>query len=393
MQDFKVWIPTRLSFGPGQFATAGQIAREYGRRALVVTYRNPGPLASRLEQLLTLLKEAGLETVLFDQAEPNPLTTTADAGAALARSEGCNLVVALGGGSAIDCAKCIALAAVNPGSIWEYMPSGDGEPRLPDRALPIVAITTTAGTGSEMDQNAVLTNPATHEKPGMGHALLYPKAAIVDPELMVSLPPRVTASTGIDVLFHALEGYVARQAQPFTDLLCVEAIRLVVENLGEAIENGGNLEARAKLAWANSLSGVVLALSGVVLLHAAGHSISAFHDASHGETLVALARPFMELTYPANPAKFSVLASLLGADVRGLSPEAGAAASVDALSSFLARVGLTAKLADLGAEPALIPEYARIAFKTMKGCITGQPTPVTETTLAELYRQAFDFAG
>jgi alcohol dehydrogenase len=392
MHSFGVWVPTRLHFGPGEFAKAGELARQFGRKALVVTYPATGPLQPQVQKLLSLLQQAGVETVLFDRVEPNPLTTTADAGAAAARREGCDLVVALGGGSAIDCGKCIALAAVNHGSIWDYMPSGSGTPLAPQAALPIVAITTTAGTGSEMNQNAVLTNPATKEKPGMGHPLLHPRVAIVDPQLMVSLPPRVTASTGIDVLFHALEGYIALQAQPFTDLLCVEAIRLVVANLKEAVANGGNLEARAAMAWANSLAGIVIDLSGVVLLHAAGHPISAYHDAPHGETLVALARPFIRLTQAAKPVKFAKLTELLGGRTAGLTLEEAAAASEEALSRFLDEVGLRVTLRELNAQPALIPEYARVAFKTMQGCIAGQPTPVTEEIIAGLYHSAFSLA-
>lgn len=393
MRTFGVWVPTRLYFGPGEFAKAGELARQFGRKALVVTYPRATSFEAHVERLLALLQAAGVETVLFDKVEPNPLTTTADAGAEVARRERCDLVVALGGGSAIDCGKCIALAAVNPGSIWDYMPSGRGTPLVPDRALPIVAITTTAGTGSEMNQNAVLTNPATREKPGMGHPLLHPRVAIVDPELMVSLPPRVTASTGIDVLFHAFEGYIAVQAQPFTDLLGVEAIRLVVANLKEAITNGSNLEARTAMAWANSLAGVVIDLSGVVLLHAAGHPISAYHDAPHGESLVALAPPFMRLTYAADPPKFAKLTELLGGRTAGMTVEEAAAASEEALSRFLDEVGLKVTLRGLNADPDLIPEYARIAFQTMQGCIAGQPTPVTEETVAALYREAFGRAG
>lgn len=389
MRSFDVWVPTHLHFGPGMFRKAGELAGRFGRRALVVSYPASGPLGTRVDELLAMLRAADVEAILFDRVEANPLTTTADAGAEVARQERCDLVVSLGGGSAIDCGKCIALAALNPGSIWDYMPSGDGEPLVPKDVLPIVAIATTSGTGSEVNQNAVLTNPKTKEKPGMGHPLLHPRAAIVDPEVTASMPPHVTASTGIDVLFHALEGYVAVQAQPFTDLLSEEAIRLVVANLQRAIADGADLEARAAMAWASSMAGIVINLSGVVLLHAAGHAISAFHDAPHGETLVALAEPFMRLTYPANLPKFARLTELLGGRKPGMTTEEAAAASAETLSRFLQSVGLTTTLKDLRADPALEVRYARTALKTMQGCIAGQPTPVTEETLIGLYRQAF----
>lgn len=392
MKGFEVWVPTRLYFGAGEFARAGEVADKLGRKALVVTYPHTGALGVHVEKLLALLNDAGVEAVLFDKVEPNPLTTTVDFGADLARRGKCDMVVSIGGGSAIDCGKCIALAAVNPGEIWDYMPVGDQTPRAPGGALPILAIATTAGTGSEMNKNAVLTNPVTKEKPGMAHPSLHPKASIVDPELMLSIPARVTASTGIDVLFHALEGYVHVGAQPFTDMLCIEAIRLVVSYLKEATRNGSNLEARAAIAWASSMAGIVIDISGVVLLHAAGHPISAFHDAPHGETLVALARPFMKLTHNANPVKFAKITELLGADVSGLTVEEAAAASEKALSDFLGSLGLTTTLRDLNADPKLVTAYARNSFRTMQGCIAGQPTPVTEDTIAEMYRQAFELS-
>ena len=260
----------RVMFGAGMLNNLSEQPMP-GRRALIIisngkSTRANGYLARTEEQL----HKAGVETCIFDGVAPNPTVGNVNAGAKAARDNGCDFLVALGGGSVMDCAKAIAVMATNEGELWDYVPIGSGK-GLPIavKPLPIIAITTTAGTGSETDNSGVITKEDTFEKAFVGDASLFPVLSIVDAELMKSVPATFTAYQGFDALFHSTEGYIAKGAN---------AIRNIAEYLPRAIKDGNDLEARTRVAFGNTLSGGVMCLTLITSEHALEHAHHACDD-------------------------------------------------------------------------------------------------------------------
>ena len=236
---YDMYIPTRVMFGAGMLDKLSEQPMP-GRRALIVISNGKSTRANGyLARTEAQLHKAGVETVVFDGVMPNPTVGNVNAGAKAARDNGCDFLVALGGGSVMDCAKAIAVMATNEGELWDYVPigSGKGQP-IAVKPLPIIAITTTAGTGSETDSSGVITKEYTHEKAFVGDASLFPVLSIVDAELMKSVPPAFTAYQGFDALFHSTEGYIAKGANLMSDMYALEAIRHIAEYLPRAVKDG-----------------------------------------------------------------------------------------------------------------------------------------------------------
>lgn len=292
--SYDQFIPTRIMFGAGQLNNLHKQAMP-GKKALIIisngkSTRANGYLA-RTEQELSL---AGVETAVFDGVMPNPTVENSHAGADAARSFGADFLVALGGGSVMDCSKAIALLATNDGDLWDYVPigSGKGQP-MQNKPLPIIAITTTAGTGSETDGCGVITKEDTNEKAFIMDADLFPALAIVDPELMLSVPPKYTAFQGFDALFHSVEGFIAASANLASDMNAREAIRNIAQYLPRAVNDGNDLEARTRVAFANTLSGAVMTLTLLTSEHGIEHALSAYHPSlPHGAGLIMISKAY-----------------------------------------------------------------------------------------------------
>lgn len=292
--SYDQFIPTRIMFGAGQLNNLHKQVMP-GKKALIIisngkSTRANGYLA-RTEQELSL---AGVETAVFDGVMPNPTVENSHAGADAARAFGADFLVALGGGSVMDCSKAIALLATNDGDLWDYVPigSGKGQP-MQNKPLPIIAITTTAGTGSETDGCGVITKEDTNEKAFIMDAALFPALAIVDPELMLSVPPKYTAFQGFDALFHSVEGFIAASANLASDMNAREAIRNIAQYLPRAVKDGNDLEARTRVAFANTLSGAVMTLTLLTSEHGIEHALSAYHPSlPHGAGLIMISKSY-----------------------------------------------------------------------------------------------------
>lgn len=277
--NYDMFVPTRTLFGAG---TLNELHAQPmpGRKALLVISNGRSTRAnSYLSRTEEQLRMAGVETVLFDRVEANPLKSTVMAGGAMARENGCDMIVALGGGSVMDAAKAIAVVASNGGDYWDYIPCGTGKGKaVAETPLPIVAITTTAGTGSETDAGCVITNAETHEKTGFVHPGLFPVLAVVDPELMLTVPPKFTAFQGFDALFHSTEAYISNAANLMSDMYVLNAIENVARYLPRAVADGSDLEARTRVAWGNTLSGSVMCVGRCTSEHSLEHAMSAYHQ-------------------------------------------------------------------------------------------------------------------
>lgn len=292
--SYNMYVPTRTLFGAGQLNNL-HAQKMPGKKAMIVisngkSTRSNGYLARTEEQL----KLAGVETVVFDKVEANPLRSTVMTGGVFAKANNCDFIVALGGGSCMDASKAISVMATNDGDYWDYVFGGTGKGNaMKHKPLPVIAITTTAGTGSETDPWAVVTHEENHEKIGYGDDNLFPILAIVDPELMLTVPPKFTAYQGFDALFHSVEGYVSNGSNLMSDMYALTAIENIAKNLAKAVRNGNDLDAREKVAFGNTLSGMVECVGCLTSQHSLEHAMSAYHqDLPHGAGLVMISKAY-----------------------------------------------------------------------------------------------------
>jgi alcohol dehydrogenase class IV/amino acid transporter len=385
---FSFFLPVNVVFGCGKAALAGSVCRQYGSKALIVTGRRSARASGLLDRVQASLKEAGVGSALFDKAEPNPLTTTAEEGARFARENGCDMVVALGGGSIMDAAKGIAFMAANDGDINDYIFGRKSS----SKAMPLVCVPTTCGTGSEGNKFAVLTNPETGDKKSLRCDSIIPKASIVDPELAMGLPSKTLASVGFDALCHCIEAYTAKNSQPFTDALALYAIRLIADSLpylyarkagaeaaGRKYDGSADTPYWEKLMLASTIGGMVIGIAGVTLAHALEHPASGLRNITHGQGLAALAVAVIEATSDADRTKFGMVSRILG----GFSAD-DCALRVKAL---LESIGLDVKLSDLGVESKDIPWMVENCQKVSAANLANTPGEVTPEMLEGIYEK------
>ena len=353
MRNFTFYLPTKIIFGSGTIDQAGVEAARLGRRALIVTGKRSASEFGIVNRVTDHLEKEGVEAVVFDKIEPNPRTSTIDAAGALARANKCDLVIGLGGGSSMDAAKAIAVATLEAKPIWDFIPHGERPSRPVTRALPIIEIPTLAATGSEADSGGVFTNWETHEKAVLGSPLMFPKVAIIDPELTMTVPPDYTADGGIDIICHVVEGFFTGvDDTPIQDRFALAIIKTVMENLPLVLKDPQNAAARANLSWASAvaLSGMVgSGRDGAFPIHALEHALSGHYDISHGRGLALLLPALMEYTYRSRPAKYAMLAEeLFDIHRDDQSDEELAEKGIAAFRKFLSAVGRLLTLKDVG---------------------------------------------
>jgi alcohol dehydrogenase len=345
-----------------------------------------------LDRVTDYLKQNGVESVVYDKIQPNPISEHVEEGAAIAKKKKCDFVVGLGGGSTMDSAKSIALMAANPGKYWDYMNGGSGGGKTPShRALPIVAITTTAGTGTEADPWTVITKTDTNEKVGWGNESTFPTLSIVDPELMLSVPPKTTAYTGMDAFFHSVETYLANVSQPASDHLTLEAIGLISKYLPIAVKDGNNIEARTMLAWANTEAGICESLSCCISHHSMEHAVSAyFPQVAHGAGLTMLSVSYFSYLAERHPKRFPDIAIAMGEDIDSLPEKDKPLAFIGALKKLIRNAGLEdEKLSDYGVKREDLKTLAENSFYTMGKLYDLTPVKLTIEDVLAIYEQAY----
>lgn len=386
---FNLYIPTKVLFGCGQLNNLHKQTMP-GKKALIVVSNGKsvkvnGYLSRTEEQL----HQAGAETFLFDKIEANPLHTTVTAGGHYAAQVRADFLVALGGGSVLDAAKGIAVVAANGGDVWDYVTNGTGKGKaIAAKPLPILAIPTTAGTGSETDMGGVITNRETREKTPIKDLSLFPQVAVIDPELMLTVPPRFTAYQGFDALFHNIEGYIANKASDMSEMIALTAIEHLAAYLPRAVADGTDLEAREKVAFASYLGGVEMVVCSTVSEHSLEHSLSAFHqELPHGAGLIMLSEAYFTyfIEHHACDERFVRLAKALG--------KVDAAVPTDfisALKTLQQACGVAElKMSDYGIVPDEFPEMARIAKSAMAFLFASDRIPLSEADVVEIYENAY----
>ena len=383
---FSLYIPTRIVFGCGEIK---RLATEKlpGKKALIVI--SSGTSMKKygyLDKVIELLKENETESVVFNKILPNPTKKHVMEAAALCKDEKCDFIVGLGGGSSIDSAKAIAVMACNPGDYWDYIPAGTGKGRPVSKALPVVAIPTTAGTGTEADPWSVITNEDTKEKIGFGSELTYPILSIIDPELMLSIPPHLTAYQGFDAFFHAAEGFIANCSTPISDLYALEAIRLLYKYLPVAVADGRNIKARAKVAWASTLAGLVESTSSCTSEHSMEHAMSAYYpQLPHGAGLIAISEAYFETFRNDCMKRYMKMAEVM-TQLKSNRPSD----FIDALVRMQKECKVhELKLSDWGMKEEDLPEMVTNARDMAGGFYRFDVKPLTDEDVMEIYKKSY----
>ena len=396
MLNFEFTLRTKIIFGAGEIVKLGKEVKRVGHKPLLVTGKKSMRKTGILDKVLDILGQVKIKPVLFEKIEPNPRNTTVDEAGRLARDEGCDMVIGLGGGSAMDAAKGIAVVAVSNRPVWDHIYSGENETYIPIRkALPIVCVPTIAATGSEADRGGVITNNDTNEKAGIFGEPLFPTFSIVDPELTFTCPKDYTIDGGIDIISHVIESYFTGTTNAYLqDRMTESIIRTVIRYLPDVVKDPEDIEARTHLSWSSTLalSGLInQGRGGFFPLHALEHAVSGHYDISHGRGLALLLPALMKYTMPARPKKFTELGTnVFGLNFNGDTDEQAALKSINAMINFLASVERHLRFSDLGINDE---KFERMADDTIK--IYGRnknylenPRPIDKAGILEIFNNS-----
>jgi alcohol dehydrogenase len=379
-QTFGFFIPTVSLMGVGCAKETGAQAKALGAtNILIVTDAGLAKLGVA-DQIKKQLEEAGLKAVVFDGAEPNPTDKNVHAGVEAYKSNKCDGIVSLGGGSAHDCAKGVGMVIGNGGNIRDY----EGVNKTTKPMPPFLAINTTAGTASEMTRFCIITNTDTHVKMALVDWRCTPNIAINDPLLMVGMPASLTAATGMDALTHAVEAYVSTIATPITDACALQAIKLISQYLRPAVANGENIDARDKMAYAEYLAGMAFNNASLGYVHAMAHQLGGFYNLPHGVCNAILLPQVCEFNLIACPQRFADIAVALGENVEGLSTVEAANKAIAAIRTLSKSVGIPAGLTELGVKEADLKVMAGNAQKD--ACMLTNPRKANLDQVVGIYK-------
>ena len=356
MKEFTYFAPTEIIFGSGMIEKVGNYAKTYGNKALLVT-ESPFPSLTVLSEMVKQsLKSANVAYAHFEGVVPNPTTDIVKAGADMAKEFGAEVIIGLGGGSSIDTAKAIAVEASHKGEAWDYLHYKNGPT---DKTLPIIAIGTTAGTGSQTTPCAVITKTENKDKSAIWHRNIFPKIAIVDPETTITMPTQVTAETGFDAFCHNFEAFLSKNSNPLVEIMALDAIRIVKQYLPIACADGNNIEAREQMAWADTLGGLTNASAGVTLPHGLGMQVGGHcPHVTHGQALAIIYPEFTRFTYSHAISKFAAVGRIFNTALIDEPDEVAAEKACAEIDDFLKKIGLWIGFKDVNISKQEIREVA-----------------------------------
>ena len=384
MEIFSFRAAGEITFGVGSVNQLGAAIRKAGGKKVLVVVDPGFAKTGSFARVTQSLEREGLSFVLFDQVEPEPRTVIADQGGEVARKERCNFVLGVGGGSAMDTAKAAAVLATNGGQARDYQ----GLDKVPRPGLLKGMVPTTAGTGSEVTFTAVFINEEEKKKAGINSPHLYPEMSILDPELTLSLPPAVTAFTGMDALAHAVESYTSKAAHPLSEMFSLEGIHLIGKSLRRAVEKGSNLEARSDMLLGSLLAGIGLANAGVTAVHSLSYPLGGRFRVPHGVGNGLLLPAVMEYNALSLPEKFARIAGAMGEKTEGLSAKNAALLAVESVKGLARDIQVPMRLSDLGIPVSAFPGMAEEALKVTRP-LENNPRPVSFEDAIQIYRSVF----
>ena len=378
------YSPTKVSIGLNAASQAAHEARQFGStKVLIVT--DPGVIQADLIKPVELsFRTEHVGYIVYDGVEPEPPSGVIDRGAAIFKSEGCDLVLGLGGGSSLDVAKGISIMAANKGKILDYC----GVDQVPQKGAPLILMPTTAGTGSEVTRVLVLTDEAQNTKNVVFTPYALASAAIIDPLLTVSMPPTVTADTGMDAMVHAIETYVSMSATVFSDILAERAIALIAENLPVAWAKGSNTRARSNMSLAATLAGMAFGSGGLGAVHALAYPLGTEYHMTHGRTNAIMLPHVMRYNLSGNPVKYARIAGLMGKDTEGYAPLEAAELAVEAVEDLLDTVSVSCRIKDYGIPAADLPKLVAGGMKQAR-LFVANPRDLNEDDVVSIYKEAY----
>jgi alcohol dehydrogenase class IV len=361
LRNINYYNPTNLLFGWGRISEIGEIIAEYGKRCLMVTIPTP-ELDPIYEKITKICFESGVKIFHFNGVQPNPTTENVNAGVELGKKNKVDVVLGVGGGSSMDTAKCISVGLTHKGEAWDYRVV-EGKP-IEDILLPIIAVSTTAGTGAEVTAAAVVSKTDIHLKYALYDKLLCPTVGLVDPELTLTLPPHITASTGWDAFCHSFEAFTHAAGSDIVDMHALEGMKLIIKNLPIAMSDGQNREAREALHWANVLGGLAINNSGVTLPHGMGMAIggSAPHI-SHGEALAIMYPEINQWTWKKLIKEYATVGRMFNSALNDVSDEVAAEKCCDEMDKFLKEIGMWMNFKDKNVPESALRDINEDTFK------------------------------
>jgi alcohol dehydrogenase YqhD (iron-dependent ADH family) len=374
------YIPTRIISGAGAFNQLGEETARVGRKALLVTGKSSMRKSGLLDRAAANLQKCGIEVTVFDKVEPNPRSTTVDEGARIVREKRIDVVIALGGGSAMDASKGIVVAAIGGKSVWHYIETRE---KLCGELPKLITVPTVAASGSESNCGAVITNWETHDKCVLSDRCAYPVVSIVDPELTLTLPVRPTAQGGVDIFCHLVEPYItASNPQPLSDGIKETSMKMVVDYLPRVLKKLDDLEARSQLSWASTVACSAFADlgggDGSMTMHGIEHPLSGMYDMAHGDGLAALL-----------PAWLSSLSDIRQSRLKKLASNVfGAKEGIVAVEMWLKAVGMDLRLRDLGVEQTRLGYLAANALETAPW-LRAHPKKLSIDDIEEIYKKSW----
>ncbi len=381
--ELRRFVAPEFFFGAGALDLTGRYAASYrARKVLLIT--DPGVVRAGWTKVVERsLEEAGIAYAVFDGVTPNPRDHEVMDGVQFYRDEGCDVIVAVGGGSPMDCAKAIGILSSNDGHVLSF--EGVDQARLP--GPPMIFAPTTAGTGSDLSQFGIITDTCGRRKIAIVGKLVIPEVSLIDAGTTVTMDPALTASTGMNVLTNAVEAYVSTASSPVTDLFALEAMRLVSKSLPDAVEQPKNLRAREQMMLASLYAGLAFSSASLGMVHAMAHGVGGLLDAPHGVCAALLMEHGVDFNYEAAPQRYSTVAGVLGLPAAGLTESNAKAALIEKLAQLREQVGIRGRLRDLGLSKEDITVVAESALDDP--CLVTNPRTVSLDELRRCYEQAF----
>lgn len=379
---FSFELQTKLLFGTDSLKSLKNELKSFGNTLLIVAQKKMEEMGY-LKRVTDQLKENGFSLSLWSTIHDNPMVSDVDDALKSLNYIKFDAIIALGGGSTMDVAKALSVVACTGGLAWDYVYST--AKRTVEQTIPVIAIPTTSGTGSHMTKYSVLTNPQEGIKSTIVSEKIFPKVAIVDPTLMVSLPQYMTAVTGFDALSHAVESYVCINANRMTDMICEKSIQSIAQALPQVVNNLTSLTLREDMAWADTLAGLGIAYSGTTLPHAMGQPISGrYPRIRHGETLAAIYPSIIRFSYPGNIEKFDRIVRWIAEGINKKIENIDAELASKVFNEFQKRIGLSIRLSDFGLEEKDINDFLDPTLKC--GDVYTNPVVATEQDIIELFK-------
>lgn len=377
-------LPTKIVAGLGSIKNLASIIRGLGDNVLLLTGKKSARQSGLLERIMKdISATAEIRLSVFDQVDPEPSCDNVNQAVTVAKEKGCDVIVGLGGGSVIDVAKAVAALANKDGQVEAFMSGRE----LQFPGIPCLAIPTTAGTGAEVTCNSVLIDRTRGVKESLRHPFMYPRIAIIDAELTLTLPPRLTAYSGVDALCQSMESYVSIGANILTDAIALQSIKLVNMNIREAFKTGTNMQARQNMLYAALLSGIALSNARMGAVHGIAHPLGLKYNQPHGLVCGVLLPYVIEFNINFATGKYAAMAAVMGGLIRGLDKERAAKICVDKTKQLLAELGFPWRLRDLGVKPE---DFSQLAKDSMpSGSLKANPRTVTEDDVVSILKKAY----